>query len=227
MSMDFTRAEDYFRDQPGFKLDHTHFRIGSKYHSDTFLYAKGLFQNSFYASRIGMIIANLIKLKCEEPDNKNIDSITIVSYERYSELLLGIIRNLLKSMMPSLEVLLCVMVEKEGEMVPISYVQPQSENYFVIVPIVSTGSTSERLKASFNKKVFGKKINVRMREGFFPFTEPGYEIDMECLVCGGKGCKVCNHNGWIEVMPGGVIHLVQHNIQGKYVTLSLLFSEAG
>ena len=56
------------------------------------------------------------------------------------------------------------------------------------------------------EKVFGRKINVRMREGFFPFTEPGYEIDMECLVCGGKGCRVCNHNGWIEVMPGGVIH---------------------
>ncbi len=56
------------------------------------------------------------------------------------------------------------------------------------------------------EKVFGRKVNVRMREGFFPFTEPGYEIDMECLVCGGVGCKVCNHNGWIEVMPGGVIH---------------------
>ena len=56
------------------------------------------------------------------------------------------------------------------------------------------------------RKVFGRKINVRMREGFFPFTEPGYEIDMECLVCGGKGCRVCNQNGWIEVMPGGVIH---------------------
>lgn len=56
------------------------------------------------------------------------------------------------------------------------------------------------------EKVFGRKVNVRMREGFFPFTEPGYEIDMECLVCDGKGCKVCNHDGWIEVMPGGVIH---------------------
>lgn len=56
------------------------------------------------------------------------------------------------------------------------------------------------------EKVFGRKINVRMREGFFPFTEPGYEIDMECLVCGGKGCRTCNNNGWIEVMPGGVIH---------------------
>lgn len=56
------------------------------------------------------------------------------------------------------------------------------------------------------EKVFGRKVNTRMREGFFPFTEPGYEIDMECLVCKGKGCRVCNGNGWIEVMPGGVIH---------------------
>ena len=56
------------------------------------------------------------------------------------------------------------------------------------------------------EKVFGKKINVRMREGFFPFTEPGYEIVMECLVCGGHGCSVCHQSGWIEVMPGGVIH---------------------
>jgi len=56
------------------------------------------------------------------------------------------------------------------------------------------------------EKVFGREIKVRMREGFFPFVEPGYEIDMECLVCGGKGCRVCKHNGWIEVMPGGVIH---------------------
>ena len=56
------------------------------------------------------------------------------------------------------------------------------------------------------EKVFGREIKVRMREGFFPFVEPGYEIDMECLVCGGKGCKVCKHNGWLEIMPGGVIH---------------------
>ncbi len=56
------------------------------------------------------------------------------------------------------------------------------------------------------EKVFGRKVNIRMREGFFPFVEPGYEIDMECLVCGGKGCKVCKHNGWLEIMPGGVIH---------------------
>ncbi len=55
-------------------------------------------------------------------------------------------------------------------------------------------------------KVFGKHVPVRMRSGFFPFVEPGFEIDMECQVCGGKGCSVCKHVGWIEVMPGGTPH---------------------
>jgi len=55
-------------------------------------------------------------------------------------------------------------------------------------------------------KVFGRDVDVRMRVGFFPFVEPGFEIDMRCLVCGGAGCKVCKHVGWIEVMPGGTPH---------------------
>jgi phenylalanyl-tRNA synthetase alpha chain len=54
--------------------------------------------------------------------------------------------------------------------------------------------------------VFGRPVRTRMRAGFFPFVEPGFEIDMECAVCGGKGCKVCKQVGWIEVMPGGVPH---------------------
>lgn len=56
------------------------------------------------------------------------------------------------------------------------------------------------------EKVFGQEVDVRMRAGFFPFVEPGFEIDMKCLVCGGKGCKVCKNVGWIEVMPGGTPH---------------------
>ncbi|MDR3331221.1 MAG: phenylalanine--tRNA ligase subunit alpha [Synergistaceae bacterium] len=55
-------------------------------------------------------------------------------------------------------------------------------------------------------KVFGRDVPVRMRVGFFPFVEPGYEIDMSCLVCGGTGCNVCKHVGWIEIMPGGTPH---------------------
>ncbi len=56
------------------------------------------------------------------------------------------------------------------------------------------------------EKVFGHHVNTRMRAGFFPFVEPGFEIDMECQVCKGKGCKVCHHEGWLEVMPGGSPH---------------------
>ena len=55
-------------------------------------------------------------------------------------------------------------------------------------------------------EVFRKDIKVRLRPGFFPFVEPGFEIDMKCLVCGGKGCSVCKHVGWIEIMPGGTPH---------------------
>lgn len=55
-------------------------------------------------------------------------------------------------------------------------------------------------------KVFGRDVPVRMRVGFFPFVEPGFEIDMGCLVCNGAGCSVCKHVGWIEIMPGGTPH---------------------
>lgn len=55
-------------------------------------------------------------------------------------------------------------------------------------------------------KVFARDVEVRMRVGFFPFVEPGFEIDMRCLVCGGEGCRVCKQVGWIEVMPGGTPH---------------------
>lgn len=54
--------------------------------------------------------------------------------------------------------------------------------------------------------VFGMPVKTRMRAGFFPFVEPGFEIDMQCLVCNGVGCRVCKHVGWLEVMPGGVPH---------------------
>jgi len=59
---------------------------------------------------------------------------------------------------------------------------------------------------SILSKVFGRDVPVRMRVGFFPFVEPGFEIDMGCLVCAGKGCSVCKHVGWIEIMPGGSPH---------------------
>lgn len=67
-------------------------------------------------------------------------------------------------------------------------------------------ASGQLLVKTILEKVFGRKVDVRMRAGFFPFVEPGFEIDMSCVVCGGKGCKVCKNVGWIEVMPGGTPH---------------------
>ena len=55
-------------------------------------------------------------------------------------------------------------------------------------------------------KVFGKEVKVRLRPGFFPFVEPGFELDCSCPYCGGKGCRVCKNSGWIELCPCGMIH---------------------
>ncbi len=67
-------------------------------------------------------------------------------------------------------------------------------------------SSGKILVDTILEKVFGKKVDTRMRSGFFPFVEPGFEIDMKCLVCNGVGCRTCNQVGWIEVMPGGAPH---------------------
>lgn len=55
-------------------------------------------------------------------------------------------------------------------------------------------------------EIFGKEVDVRLRPGFFPFVEPGFELDSSCPYCGGKGCRVCKHSGWIELCPCGMIH---------------------
>ena len=55
-------------------------------------------------------------------------------------------------------------------------------------------------------EVFGKEMQVRLRPGFFPFVEPGFELDCSCPFCGGKGCKTCKQGGWIELCPCGMIH---------------------
>ena len=76
----------------------------------------------------------------------------------------------------------------------------------LIVDREFTFSSGKVMIKSILSKVFGRDVPVRMRVGFFPFVEPGFEIDMGCLVCGGSGCSVCKHVGWIEIMPGGTPH---------------------
>ena len=55
-------------------------------------------------------------------------------------------------------------------------------------------------------EIFKKTVEVRLRPGFFPFVEPGFELDIKCLICGGKGCSVCKNVGWLELCPCGMVH---------------------
>lgn len=55
-------------------------------------------------------------------------------------------------------------------------------------------------------EVFERDITVRLRPGFFPFVEPGFELDINCLICGGEGCPSCKNTGWLELCPCGMIH---------------------
>jgi len=60
--------------------------------------------------------------------------------------------------------------------------------------------------AEFLKVFFEKELGVRFRPSYFPFTEPSAEVDMECVICNGQGCRVCSHTGWLEVMGCGMVH---------------------
>jgi len=77
--------------------------------------------------------------------------------------------------------------------------------------VVDTGVTFAHLKgtlAYFLRALFGEKVKVRFRPSFFPFTEPSAEVDIECLVCGGRDpdCRVCGGTGWKEILGSGMVH---------------------
>lgn len=59
---------------------------------------------------------------------------------------------------------------------------------------------------SFLRKIFGEDVKTQFRPGYFPFVEPGVEIDLECFRCKGSGCSTCSHSGWIEVLGAGMVH---------------------
>ena len=73
----------------------------------------------------------------------------------------------------------------------------------------------------FAKEMFGQDINIRLRPSYFPFTEPSAEMDVSCLICGGKGCAVCKHTGWVEILGCGMVDpnvLDNCNIDSKKYT---------
>jgi phenylalanyl-tRNA synthetase alpha chain len=76
---------------------------------------------------------------------------------------------------------------------------------------VGTTVTMADLKGTINAfahLMFGEDRRVRIRSSYFPFTEPSIEVDMDCLVCGGKGCSLCKQTGWLEIMGAGMVHPV-------------------
>jgi phenylalanyl-tRNA synthetase alpha chain len=74
---------------------------------------------------------------------------------------------------------------------------------------VGTRVTMADLKgtiSAFARRMFGEQRQVRIRSSYFPFTEPSIEVDMDCIVCGGKGCGLCKRSGWLEIMGAGMVH---------------------
>lgn len=59
---------------------------------------------------------------------------------------------------------------------------------------------------SFVRQMYGERTRMRFRPSFFPFTEPSAEVDISCVICGGRGCRVCAHTGWLEILGAGMIH---------------------
>ena len=75
--------------------------------------------------------------------------------------------------------------------------------------VVDKGITMGDLKGTleiFAKKMFGESTRIRFRPHHFPFTEPSAEVDVSCYVCGGKGCRLCKGEGWIEILGAGMVH---------------------
>jgi phenylalanyl-tRNA synthetase alpha chain len=57
----------------------------------------------------------------------------------------------------------------------------------------------------FSRELFGENTQIRLRPSYFPFTEPSAEMDVSCSICGGKGCNVCKHTGWLEILGCGMV----------------------
>jgi phenylalanyl-tRNA synthetase alpha chain len=79
----------------------------------------------------------------------------------------------------------------------------------VDVVVIDEGITMGDLKGTldtFLKRVFRPDTQIRLRPGFFPFVEPGAEVDISCIFCSGKGCPTCKQSGWIEILGAGMVH---------------------
>ncbi|HQB32467.1 MAG TPA: phenylalanine--tRNA ligase subunit alpha, partial [Erysipelotrichaceae bacterium] len=113
-------------------------------------------------------------------------------------------------------------LEKEHDILPIKVVCPGKvyrkddddathSHQFVQVEglVVGENITLGDLKGSLEllaRSMFGNSREIRLRQSYFPFTEPSLEVDVSCHICGGKGCPTCKYTGWIEILGSGMVH---------------------
>lgn len=143
--------EEYIDALDGYMLRDTHFKIGAKIHSSEFYYAKRLFQNSYYTGRIAL----LLTMKIREALLDKEMSFTLIGYEMYSELLMGLIKKFLReSGYKNFEHVLAIDDGGKIEHLPKNY--NISDNVIIIVPIASTGSTSNKIIEYVNG--YGKEL---------------------------------------------------------------------
>ena len=92
-------------------------------------------------------------------------------------------------------------------------ITPRSEHQFFQVEGLAVGhrigiTDLIGTMQNFAEKMYGEGRRMRIRGSYFPFTEPSVEVDMDCILCEGKGCRVCKHTGWLEVAGAGMVHPV-------------------
>jgi phenylalanyl-tRNA synthetase alpha chain len=108
---------------------------------------------------------------------------------------------------PEIRIALPGMVYRFEQITARSEVQFNQVEGLVVGKNITFGDLKGTL-AEFVRRMFGREAKTRFRASYFPFTEPSAEMDVECFVCGGKGCGVCKNSGWLEILGCGMVHPV-------------------
>jgi hypothetical protein len=170
----YSNLNEYIENFDGFLITNTHFKIGTKIHSEDFYYAKRLFQNSFYTARLAMLLAIRIKEKIGDTNQK----ITLIGYELYSELLLSLIEKFLKDLgfkkeneEGTVNHFITQSDEDKFKFLPSQTFKKYLEDYknrcsLIIVPIASTGSTATKIENDIRKqiRIYEKETNKKSEQ---------------------------------------------------------------
>jgi phenylalanyl-tRNA synthetase alpha chain len=98
-----------------------------------------------------------------------------------------------------------------GKVYRYEQVTARSESMFYQVEGIAVGrnitfSDLKGVLTNFANQMYGEGRQMRFRKSYFPFTEPSVEVDIDCVLCGGKGCPICKYTGWLEILGAGMVH---------------------